>query len=333
MEKEKRLNKVSDEDITNDTLKKIEDVSHLEELEMEPLFNKEDNFIAGKESLSMYMDSLATCVPVSKEREREMFVALKNGDESMKEQIFLANARLVPYIVKRISKLVINTSSMGVEDLISAGNIGLMKAINLFEVEKGYRFTTYAYHWVFSFMERCFCNESNAIRIPVHVQSKFRKISQVQLKKESELNRVLDQDEILEIYKEITNNENNQNEMNQYNWCSSLVSLNQPVSTEGDTYLELGDHLVSEELSPETLVLNQVIREEIQEALYTLPPRNANVLKLRFGFDNEPPKTLEEIGQELGVTRERVRQIEANSIRMLRYNKKLKHLKEYLNVS
>ena len=136
--------------------------------------DSELEYITGKSSLSMYMDSLSSCEPIGKDEETELFLRLKNGDESVKKDIFLANARLVPFVIQKkfywASK---DDAYTSLEDLVGVGNLGLLKAISMFDINKKVRFATYAFTWIYSYVERYIINNSNLIRIPVHMQEKI----------------------------------------------------------------------------------------------------------------------------------------------------------------
>jgi RNA polymerase primary sigma factor len=278
------------------------------------------------------MMSLSDAKPVSREEELEMFRKLHEGDESMRDAIFKANARLVPFIAKRLLGAIANNPVLDLEDLISAGNLGMLKAINLFDPDKGYKFTTYAYNWIFSFMERAICNNSNAIRIPVHMQERMRKIKKREKELEYEYNRELTYEEKQEIAKKFMKTDNELANYNSYYMILEPVSLNvltKPNGEEGET--ELIDFIAVDAITPEMEYASTALREAIENAMKDcLPERSEKILRMRFGFETGSVMTLEEVGQVFGITRERVRQIETKSIRILRRNRKFRHLKDYI---
>lgn len=289
-------------------------------------------FVLGQSALTSYMKSMADCKVVTKDEEIRMFQALKNGDTDMVDAIFKANARLVPFVVKRLAGTIINNPSMDFEDLISAGNIGLLKAIGLFDPSKGYKFSTYAYHWIYSFAERAICNDANLIRIPVHLQDKARRVKKAEKELESQMNRELTYDERVDLIEEVLGNSKEVFAMEQYARYSSPISLNTLVSDEDDSS-ELGDFVASNEYCPEETAFSNTLKKEIIEAMEEcLPERNVQIMKLRFGFDSGTCMTLEEVGKIFGVTRERIRQIESKSIRLLRRNRKFRHLQDYMEI-
>lgn len=293
--------------------------------------NKEQrgNFVSGQSSITSYMKGMVDCKVVTKEEEFSMFKALQAGDATMVDAIFKANARLVPFVVKRFAGVIAKNPSMDFEDLISAGNLGLLKAIGLFDPDKGYKFSTYAYNWIFSFAERAIYNDANLIRIPVHLQEKVIKFKKAEKELEASINRKLTYEERLELL-ETLGSPIDVFSMEKYEMCTSPVSLNTTINEEGD---ELGVFITSDEALPEDIAFYNVLKEEILEAMEEcLPARNIEVLKLRFGFKTGECMTLEEVGGIFGVTRERIRQIESKSIRILRRSKKFRYLKDYLGV-
>lgn len=287
-------------------------------------------FVPGQSALTSYLKEIGDYKVLSREKELEMFRALRNGDESMVDEIFKANAKLVPFVVKKLSGVIAGNASMGFEDIISAGNIGLLKAIQLFDPDRGYKFSTYAYHWIFSFAERAVCNDANLIRIPVHLQERVNRIRKMEKEMESSINRELTYEEKLKIIEENSGNSRDYISVEQYSLYVSPLSFNALVN-EKDEKSEFGNFVASEELTPEQIAFKEELRKDILEAMEEcLPERNLQVLKLRFGFETGECMTLNEVGKMFGVTRERIRQIESNSIRLLRRSRKFRHLKEYL---
>lgn len=296
--------------------------------------NKEQRgeFVSGQSSMTSYMKEMVDCKVVTKEEELSMFKALQDGDATMVDAIFKANARLVPFVVKKFAGVIVNNPSMDFEDLISAGNLGLLKAIGLFDPDKGYKFSTYAYHWIYSFAERAICNDANLIRIPVHLQEKARRVKKAEKELEASINRELTYEERLEVLEKTLGSTKDVFSMEQYAKYTSPVSLNAIVS-EDDDGSELGDFIANDEYLPEDIAFHNALKEEILEAMKEcLPERNIEILKLRFGFETGRCMTLEEVGNIFGVTRERIRQIESKSIKMLRRSRKFRHLKDYMEV-
>ena len=297
--------------------------------------DSELEYIPGKSSLSMYMDSLSSCEPIGKEEETELFLRLKNGDESAKKDIFLANARLVPFVIQKkfhwASKDDVSTS---LEDLISVGNLGLLKAISMFDINKKVRFATYAFNWIYSYVERYIVNNSSLIRIPVHMHEKIWKIKRILGEKERDLGRTLTSKEEKDVIESMLGK--GCNAVQKYNDClvlTDMVSLNTPIRNgeEGDDS-EFGDFIEGSTFVPELEHEKNNLRIEIEEIMNDcLPKRSVEILRKRFGFETGRPMTLEEIAKYYGVTRERIRQIESKSIRILKRNRKCRYLKEYFS--
>lgn len=309
------------------------DIEKNEKIQKSKNYQETGDFISGQSSITSYMKDISKYKVVSREEELQMFKALKEGDESMVEEIFKANAKLVPFVVKRFAGVIASNPAMDFEDLISAGNMGLLKAIGLFDPSKGYKFTTYAYNWIYAFAERTICNDANLIRVPVHLQDKARKIKKVEKEMESQINRELTYEEKVKLIEDTLGNSRDVFQMEQYALYTSPISLNAIVNDEDDS-TEFGDFIASTNHMPEEEAFGNALRQEILEIMeLCLPERNIQVLKMRFGFDSGVCMTLEEVGKIFGVTRERIRQIESNSLRLLRRNRKFRHLKDYMGIS
>ena len=314
------------ESLEEDIDENLEDIEELEEdLEKDaPSTNM----------LSFYFKSISEYKPFTREEEEEVFRRLQENDPEAPELIFKANAKLVPFVAKKLYPAIADNASMDMDDLISAGNLGLLKAIFRFDPSKGFRFSTYAYHWIFSFIERTIANEANPVRLPVHMQEKIRKLKNLEKSTESKQGRELTIKEKENLARKVFVSDQ---EYNNYNQCRSVtdtVSLNSLVSRSSgdDSDTELIDFVGNDDrMCPEQEYYHAALREEMDNALNKcLPKRNRDILRMRFGFDTGRPMTLEEIAAQYGITRERVRQIEAKSIRILRRDRKIRGMLAFM---
>jgi RNA polymerase primary sigma factor len=244
-------------------------------------------------------------------------VQIQNG-QSAREHLIKANTRLVVSIAKRYVG-----NGVPFLDLIQEGNLGLMRAVEKFEYRRGFRFSTYATWWIRQTITRALADQGRTIRVPVYLTDRIRKMYRTHHRLEQALGRPPSIEElagVLEI------------EPDKVSWMFKVscppVSLESPV---GDEETELG-MLVEDERSPSPaqIVYDQMLRERINQVLATLTPREARILRLRFGLDCDRPYTLEEVGQKFGLTRERIRQIEGKALRRLRHPHQARMLREYL---
>ncbi|HEY9076018.1 MAG TPA: sigma-70 family RNA polymerase sigma factor [Anaerolineaceae bacterium] len=237
-----------------------------------------------------------------------------------REHLIKANTRLVVSIAKRYI-------GRGVPflDLIQEGNLGLMKAVEKFEYQRGFRFSTYATWWIRQTITRSIADQGRTIRVPVHMVDRIRQLYRATHEMEQRLGRAPTCDEIAD---EIGINHNKVEWMMRVSWLP--LSLESPVN-EGDDESELG-MFVEDQLTPTPIqtAYTNLLKEKVQAVLDTLPPREARILRLRFGLDNGRAYTLEEVGEKFGLTRERIRQIEGKALRRLRHPRRARQLKEYL---
>lgn len=305
-----------DEDIepTEDDFKNAE-----EEEEIELDLSIPDD-VGIDDPVRMYLKEIGRVPLLKADEEVELAKRMQEGDEEAKNQLAEANLRLVVSIAKRYVG-----RGMLFLDLIQEGNLGLLKAVEKFDYKKGFKFSTYATWWIRQAITRAIADQARTIRIPVHMVETINKLVRVsrQLLQElgtdptpEQIGAVMDlaPERVREIQKV----------------AQEPVSLETPIGEEEDSHL--GNFIEDEDApAPDEAASYILLKEQLEEVLETLTPREAKVLRLRFGLDDGRSRTLEEVGQEFGVTRERIRQIEAKALRKLRHPSRSRKLKDYLD--
>ena len=271
-------------------------------------------------AMKMYLKEIEEYPMLSAKEEVELAKAIIDSSEEAKEKFINANYRLVVSIAKRYRK-----ESVDMLDLIQAGNIGLIKAVERYDYKKGFKFSTYATWWIKQSITRYIDDCENTIRIPVHLHQRINFVK----RKKQELANVLQREPSMEELAEVCELEVDK-VLDILKRDKNIVSLDTPIKEDEDSSLvefipsdaHFGDVVIHE-------VEQNNLREKIDEVLTDLSDQEQQVLRMRFGLDDDTPKTLEEIGKVFGVTRERIRQIEAKAIRKLRHPSRLKLLKNF----
>jgi RNA polymerase primary sigma factor len=283
------------------------------------LDNLETVDVKVNDSVKLYLKEIGRHQLLKPQEEQELAKRIVAGDESAKHELINANLRLVVSIAKHYIG-----RGMQFLDLIEEGNLGLMKAVDKFDYTKGFKFSTYATWWIRQAITRAIADQAKTIRVPVHMVETINKLKKVQRQLTLELNREPTEKELAQ---KLHITEDKVREIIQISL--DPLSLETPIGEEEDSHL--GDFVSDKNnLTPEEYAINEVLKDEIQEVLLTLTEREEQVLKLRFGLVDGTCRTLEEVGTIFGVTRERIRQIEAKALRKLRHPSRSKKLKDYL---
>ena len=272
-----------------------------------------------EDPVRMYLKEIGRIPLLDLDTETELARKMYEGDEDAKNRLVESNLRLVVSIAKRYMG-----KGMVLLDLIQEGNLGLMKAVEKFDYTKGYKFSTYATWWIRQAISRAIADQSRTIRIPVHMVETIHKVSRSQRQLLQEYGREATSDEIAA---DIGMNADKVREIMKIS--QDPVSLETPIGEADDSHLS--DFIPDDDTpTPVDEASYHILREQLGEVLHTLTPREEMVLKLRFGLVDGRTRTLEEVGQEFNITRERIRQIEAKALRKLRHPSRSKRLKDYL---
>ena len=300
-----------------------DDLENEEELSDEELAITAENVDAfADDSVRLYLREIGKIPLLTPEEEADLAQRIVKGDKKAKDKMVESNMRLVVSIAKRYGG-----RGLDFLDLIQEGNTGLLRAVEKFDPDKGFKFSTYATWWVRQAITRAIADQARTIRIPVHMVETINKVLRTTRKLTSELNREPTNEEIA---KELDMEPEKIDYVMRIK--QDIASLDASVGKEGDDEDSvLGDFVEDEErASPEDSAANQILKEQLSEIIATLTDREQKIIRLRFGIGGGRPHTLEEVGNEFDVTRERIRQIEAKALSKLRKNKDTKKLHEYL---
>ena len=271
-------------------------------------------------SIKIYMREMGQFSMLSAEKEVELANRIAEGDQSAKNELVEANLRLVVSLARHYQGC-----GLSYQDLIQEGNIGLIKAAEKFDVSKGFRFSTYASWWIKQALSRAIADQSRTIRIPVHMTENINKFKKTERELLSKLNR---EPKIKEIADAMGISEKQAKEIQSY--IVEPTSLDIQVGDDDDT--TIGSFIEDTHfVNPESAYIKESNGDVVNAVLDTLSDREANILRLRFGIGGKKAMTLEEVGKEYGLTRERIRQIEAKALRKLRHPSRSRKLKDYLD--
>ena len=283
------------------------------------LLNQLEKEVSMDDPVKVYLKDIGKVALLSTEEETELAEKMMQGDEWAKKRLSEANLRLVVSIAKRYVG-----RGMHLLDLIQEGNSGLMKAVEKFDYTKGFKFSTYATWWIRQAITRAIADQARTIRIPVHMVETINKLIKISRQLLQDLGREPTPEEIAEAMGITV-----EKVVEIQTIAQDPVSLETPIGEEEDS--NLGTFIEDEKsASPSDVVAFAMLKKQLISILDTLTPREEKVLRLRYGIDDGKPRTLEEVGKEFNVTRERIRQIEAKALRKLRHPSRSKKLKEYL---
>ena len=298
----------------------IEEEGIEQELENQPDLTDDMENAKLDDPVRMYLKEIGRIKLLSPEEEQDVAKRMAEGDEAARQRMSEANLRLVVSIAKRYVG-----RGMQLLDLIQEGNLGLMKAVEKFDYTKGYKFSTYATWWIRQSITRAIADQARTIRIPVHMVETINRVLRTSHAMVQKLGR---EPTTKEIADELHIEESKVEEVLKI--AQEPVSLETPIGEEEDSHL--GDFIQDDEASqPSEEASYTLLREQLEEVLSTLTPREEQVLRMRFGLVDGKPHTLEEVGKQFDVTRERIRQIESKALRKLRHPSRSKKLRDFLN--
>ena len=310
----------NDEELILDDDADIEKMDDEEEIELDKIDLSVPEGVSIEDPVRMYLKEIGKVSLLTADEEIELAKHMEQGDEEAKKRLAEANLRLVVSIAKRYVG-----RGMLFLDLIQEGNLGLIKAVEKFDYRKGYKFSTYATWWIRQAITRAIADQARTIRIPVHMVETINKLIRVSRQLLQELGREPTPEEIAEEMKMPVDRVREILKISQ-----EPVSLETPIGEEEDSHL--GDFIQDDNVPvPADAAAFTLLKEQLIEVLGTLTEREQKVLRLRFGLDDGRARTLEEVGKEFNVTRERIRQIEAKALRKLRHPSRSRKLKDYLD--
>jgi RNA polymerase primary sigma factor len=313
-----------------EVINEMEDIGSREEEEMNPVLDSDEEEydlhdltvppgVKINDPVRMYLKEIGRVPLLTADEEIELAKRIEQGDKAAKRRLAEANLRLVVSIAKRYVG-----RGMLFLDLIQEGNMGLIKAVEKFDYRKGYKFSTYATWWIRQAITRAIADQARTIRIPVHMVETINKLIRVSRQLLQDLGR---EPTAEEIAAEMDLTPEKVREIQKI--AQEPVSLETPIGEEDDSHL--GDFIEDQDaLAPSDAAAYELLKEQLEDVLDTLTDREENVLRLRFGLDDGRTRTLEEVGKVFGVTRERIRQIEAKALRKLRHPSRSKRLRDFL---
>ena len=320
------FNMESDDALAEETFDDVdnedeEDSEHENHVDLSTISDSVLTYSKVNDPVKMYLKEIGRVELLNAKDEVEIAKRIENGDEEAKKILISANLRLVVSIAKKYTG-----RGMLFLDLIQEGNMGLIKAVEKFDYRKGFKFSTYATWWIRQASTRAIADQARTIRIPVHMVETINKMTRIQRQLVQELGRDPSAEEIAEKMGTLTADKVREIQK----IALDPVSLETPIGEEDDSHL--GDFIEDKDaLSPDQYANNQLLRDEIDLVLKTLTEREEKVLRLRFGLEDGRTRTLEEVGKEFDVTRERIRQIEAKALRKLKNPTKSKRLREFMD--
>ena len=310
----------NDDDMDPDLFTEDEDPDPEDEIDMEHIDLSVPEGVSVDDPVRMYLKEIGKVPLLSPDEEIELAKKIELGDEAAKKKLAEANLRLVVSIAKRYVG-----RGMQLLDLIQEGNLGLIKAVEKVDYRKGYKFSTYATWWIRQAITRAIADQARTIRIPVHMVETINRLVRTQRQLVQKLGREATPEELA---KELDMPVDRVREIMKIS--QDPVSLETPIGEEEDSHL--GDFIQDDNVEvPADAATYTLLHEQLMEVLSTLTEREQKVLRLRFGLDDGRPRTLEEVGRQFNVTRERIRQIEAKALRKLRHPSRSKVLKDYLD--